>query len=140
MRFFKFITSFSYMLRVYAQIYLNAFCHHSVIINSSASSSLHLCSFQCIRHFRCCILHSDWSFFMVPMSFFMLLSILITIILNSTSNTLLTSISSIYFSGKFSYSFIWGLFLYLLILATSLCLFLCIRQIYDCQSLWGSLM
>ena len=69
----------------------------------------------------------NWSFFMVSISFSMLLSILIIIPLNSLSDKLLASVSSISYSGEFSCSFVCGLFLYLPILAVSLYLFLNIR-------------
>ena len=62
------------------------------------------------------------------MSFFILLSILIIVTLNFLCDKLLDSISTSS-SGEFSCSFIWGLFLCLPILAASLYLFLCIRQI-----------
>ena len=56
------------------------------------------------------------------------LSILTTSVLNSASDRLVISISFSSFSGVLFYSFIWTIFLCLLNLAASLCLFLCIRQ------------
>nr|KAF6416284.1 hypothetical protein HJG59_009535 [Molossus molossus] len=81
----------------------------------------------------CASIISDWSFFMLlrpslsslrfsPSS----LSILISSIWNSASVRLLISISLSSFLGVLFCSFIWDLFLCLLILAASLCLFLCI--------------
>ena len=55
------------------------------------------------------------------------LSLLITSVLNSTSDHLLISILFSSFSGVLFCPFIWAMFLFLLILAASLCLFLCIR-------------
>ena len=54
------------------------------------------------------------------------LSILITSVLNSASDRLLISILFSSFSGALFCYFIWSMFLCLLILAASLCLFLCI--------------
>ena len=55
------------------------------------------------------------------------LSILITSVLNSASDRLLFSTLFSYFPGVLFYSFTWAMLLCLLILAASLCLFLCIR-------------
>nr|KAF6413633.1 hypothetical protein HJG59_009807 [Molossus molossus] len=80
----------------------------------------------------CASIISDWSFFMLlrpslsSLRFSLSsLSILISSILNSASVRLLTSISLSSFLGVLFCSFIWDLFLCLLILAASLCLFLC---------------
>nr|KAF6450522.1 hypothetical protein HJG59_008394 [Molossus molossus] len=77
--------------------------------------------------------NSDWSFFMLlrpslrSLRFSLSsLSILISSILNSASVRLLISISLSSFLGVLFCSYIWDLFLCLLILAASLCLFLCI--------------
>ena len=85
---------------------------------------------------------SAWSFFFLSfLSFFIWLSILIIIILTSTSDKLLASISFSSFSGRFYCSFIWGLFLSLHILSVFLYLFLCVRLIHKesgsapCQTL-----
>ena len=56
------------------------------------------------------------------------LSILITNVSNSVSGKLLVSILFSSFSGVFSYSFAWDIFLCLLILAAFMCLFLCISR------------
>ena len=56
------------------------------------------------------------------------LSILITSVLNSASDRLFIYILFSSFSGVLICSFIWAMFLYLFILAASLCLFLCIRK------------
>ena len=52
---------------------------------------------------------------------------LITSVLNSASDRLVISISFSSFSGVLFCFFIWAIFLCLLYLAASLCLFLCIR-------------
>ena len=69
-----------------------------------------------------------WVFFMLlkyPMSPF---SILITSVLNSSSDKLLISILFSSFSGVFFCSLIWAMFPCLFILAAFPCLFLCIRK------------
>nr|KAF6413533.1 hypothetical protein HJG59_009738 [Molossus molossus] len=82
---------------------------------------------------NCVSMISNWSFFMLlrpslsSLTFSLSsLSILISSILNSVSVRLLISLSLSSFIGVLFCSFIWDLFLCLLILAASLCLFLCI--------------
>nr|KAF6437950.1 hypothetical protein HJG59_008669 [Molossus molossus] len=82
---------------------------------------------------NCVSMISNWSFFMLlrpslsSLRFSLSsLSILISSVLNSASVRLLISISLSSFIGVLFCSFIWDLFLCLLILAASLCLFLCI--------------
>ena len=61
------------------------------------------------------------------------LSILITSVLNSASDRLLISILLSSFFGVLICYFIWTMFLCLLVLVASLCLFLCIGlSCYDC--------
>nr|KAF6420660.1 hypothetical protein HJG59_009387 [Molossus molossus] len=81
----------------------------------------------------CASIISDWSFFMLlrpslsSLRFSLSsLSILLSSILNSAFVRLLISISLSSLLGVLFCSFIWDLFLCLLILAASLCLFLCI--------------
>ena len=99
------------------------------LVQSSASSNLLFISSSVLFISNVAFFISDQSFFMVSMSFFILWSILIIIILNSLSDKLLAFLSSSSSSGEFSYSFTWGLFLCLPILAASLYSFLCIRWI-----------
>lgn len=70
--------------------------------------------------------------------------ILYLYIFNSNRDKLLVSILLTSFSGKFSISFIWGMFFFLPNLVVSLCLFLCIRWIsqfvrwpYTVSALWN---
>ena len=70
---------------------------------------------------------SDWIFFYAAEASLNSLSILITSVLNSASDRLLISISLTSFSGVLICSFIWAMFLCLLVLVASLCVFLCIR-------------
>ena len=74
---------------------------------------------------------SDWIFFFytveVLTKFLEQCFILITNVLNSTSDRLLISILFSSFPGVLICSFIWAMFLCLFILAASLCLFLCIK-------------
>ena len=81
-------------------------------------------SFLCIPYFRSRILPFWLVLFMVPMLFFILLSILITITLTLYLINCLPPFSS---PEDFSCFFIWGMFLYFPILAASLCLFVYIR-------------
>ena len=59
----------------------------------------------------------------------------ITSVLNSASGRLFVEILFSSFYGVLFYFFIWDMFLYLLILSTSLCFFLCIRQ--SCYISWS---
>nr|KAF6452913.1 hypothetical protein HJG59_008216 [Molossus molossus] len=75
---------------------------------------------------NCASIISDRSFFMLLRPSLSSLSILISSILNSASVRLLIIILLSSFLGVLFCSFIWDLFLCLLILAASPCLFLCI--------------
>ena len=82
--------------------------------------------------FQFCIFISDWLFFMVYMSFSMLLkfllsslSILIIIVLNSICGRLLASISLSSFSENFFSYFIWGMF-FISLFWLPLCICFCV--------------
>ena len=73
---------------------------------------------------------------MIPMSFFMLLSILIIITINYTSYKFLASFSFSSFSEELSCSFIWVLFF---VFPFWLLLCICFYDLVDLQILWCKL-
>ena len=107
------------------------------LICSSASSNLLFVPSSIFFISAFVFLHSDWFFYIFSMSLLMfsmyssilllsLMSIFMTMILDSLSEGLLISIWLSSFP-EVSFSFVWNIFLCLLILSNSLCMFLGIR-------------
>ena len=107
------------------------------LICSSASSNLLFVPSSIFFISAVVFLHSDWFFYIFSMSLFMfsvyssilllsLMGIFMTVILDSLSEGLLISIWLSSFP-EVSFSFVWNIFLCLLILSNSLCMFLGIR-------------